>query len=152
MAWFPWCHEGYTIQEADHWINVRVPSIWDSRKGCEFVITDHENRILGSCCLEQMDLLQKSAGLGYWVRKAETRKGIATKACLLLLDYGFSVLDLRYVDVVVSINNLASRGVAKKLPYERVWKVHDGFQVGKMVSDAWVYRISKPSFELSKSF
>lgn len=145
--WLPWCHDEYSIEDSKSWITEMVPEIWRSKKGAEFVIVDSDNhKIIGGCCLEQIDVLKREANIGYWVRTSETKKGIATFACHFLIEFGFHRLQLEKIKIIPSIENTASRKVAEKLPYESVELVTDGFQIREHISDALVYTVSRNSF------
>lgn len=150
--WLPWCDDNYSKTDTIHWIQTKVPLIWASKKGCEFVIVNSKNnKILGGCCLEQIDLIQKEASLAYWVRTSETHKGVAVNACRFLLKYGFETLGLKSIRVIPSAENIASIKVAEKLPYEHLQIVPNGFQIRDTISDALVYNITRDSY-YNKSF
>lgn len=145
--WLPWCHEAYSIEDTKQWINQIVPEIWESKRGCEFVIVEAgSNKVLGGCCLEQINWIKKEANIGYWVRTSETKKGIATYACHFLLHFGFSTLNLEIIKVIPSAENEASKKVAEKLPYEAMEVVKNGFKIRDNISDAVVYSITRKSF------
>lgn len=146
-VWLPWCHDGYSIKETELWVNQTVPRIWDSKKGCEFIIVNPKSqKVLGGCCLEQLNLDKKEASIGYWIRTSETGKGIATRACFFLIKYGIEELGLNLIKVIPSAENIPSQRVADKLPYQEIKKVKDGFEIRGKVSDALVYKITKASY------
>lgn len=55
------------------------------------------------------------ANLGYWVRASRVRQGVATAAAALLARFGFDELRLARLEIVVRLDNAASRRVAEKL-------------------------------------
>lgn len=151
--WLPWCHDNYTKVDAEKWITELVPTIWQSKKGCEFIIVNNsKNKIAGGCCLEQIDWNKKEANVGYWIRTSETRQGLATKACYFLLHYGFQKLGLEQINVIPSVENIASVKVAEKLPFEKRVMVKNGFKIRNQISDALVFTITKKSLTKEKSY
>ena len=145
--WLPWCSEQYTIRDTKEWIKELVPKIWESKKGCEFIIVNLEKKkVIGGCCLEQIDEMNKEASIGYWIRTSESNKGLATIASKFLLKYGFEELKLNSIKVIPSEENKASIRVAQKLPYSEVKKVKDGFKIRNKVSNALIYTITKKSY------
>ena len=149
--WLPWCHDNYSIDETKKWIKEIVPKIWESKKGCEFIIVNlKSNRIVGGCCLEQIDTIKKEANIGYWVRISETKKGIATQACNFLIQFGLEELELNAIKVIPSTENEASRRVAEKLPYHEIVEIKNGFQIRGKNSNALVYLITKESYKNRK--
>ena len=82
--WMPWCHDGYSIEESQQWVGSRAQA-WQEGTGYDFTIINADNGLfLGGCGLNHLDLDNKRANLGYWVRSTQTGNGVATKATLLL--------------------------------------------------------------------
>ena len=112
----PWCHQDYSIEEARAWIKKMIPRFWAQRSEYHFVITDAiTGSVLGGCGLDEVNWVNQTANLGYWVRTSRTRQGIATAASRLLARFGFEQLRLKRIDVVTSIENVASARVIEKL-------------------------------------
>ena len=145
--WLPWCNEDYSYEDTENWIKKIVPQRWESKTGCEFIIVNSDDRVLGACCLERLNLAEKKADIGYWVRTSETGKGIATSACKFLLNFGFASLGLEKIHVIPSINNKGSKKVGEKLPFESSLIVKDGFKIRENISDAIVYTITRASYK-----
>jgi RimJ/RimL family protein N-acetyltransferase len=57
----------------------------------------------------------ETANVGYWVRTSETGQGIATAAVQLITRFGFEDLGLRRLELLIGVDNLASRRVAEKV-------------------------------------
>ena len=112
----PWLHPEYSIEETRMWIEKTVPKLWEQQREYHFVITEvATGSILGACGLDQVNWVNQTANLGYWVRTSRTRQGIATAASRLLARFGFEKLELKRIDVVTSIDNIPSARVAEKL-------------------------------------
>lgn len=56
-----------------------------------------------------------TANVGYWVRTGQTGQGIATAAVRLVARFGFEDLGLRRLELLVAVDNRASRRVAEKV-------------------------------------
>jgi ribosomal-protein-serine acetyltransferase len=63
--------------------------------------------------------MDKCANLGYWVRTGYTGRGVATTATLLLAKWGFEVLELKRIEIVVAVGNDRSLRVAEKVGAKR---------------------------------
>jgi RimJ/RimL family protein N-acetyltransferase len=109
----PWCHPKYSIEETRSWLALQVPA-FQQRTTFEFAIIDDDGTYLGGCGLNQIDALNRRANLGYWVRTKATGKGVATEAVRLTRDWGFAHTDLVRLEVLIAVDNLASRRVAEK--------------------------------------
>jgi ribosomal-protein-serine acetyltransferase len=56
-----------------------------------------------------------TANVGYWVRTAQTGQGIATAAVRLVAQFGFEDLGLLRLELLIAVDNPASRRVAEKV-------------------------------------
>jgi ribosomal-protein-serine acetyltransferase len=113
--WMDWCHADYSMEEAANWVNSCVAA-WSNGTEYEFAIIDANNGMfLGGCGLNRIDLQNKWANLGYWVRSSQTRRGVATSATLLVARFGFPEVKLNRVEIVVAAGNTASLRVAEKV-------------------------------------
>jgi len=57
---------------------------------------------------------RKRVNLGYWVRTDRTGQGVAVAATRLLAKWGFGVLKLNRIEIVVAVDNARSLRVAEK--------------------------------------
>ena len=110
-----WCHEGYTLEEAaEHaggWDRA-----WEAGSAYYFAVCDEATgRHQGSCGLCPIEREHATAGLGFWVRTPATGRGVATAAARLVAEAGFEHLRLNRVELLIAVDNAASRRVAKKL-------------------------------------
>lgn len=112
--WLPWCHPGYSLEEAREWASSRRDA-WNAGIDYSFVIMEaRSGRFLGGVGLNQINTLNRFANLGYWVRVGETGRGVATAATRLTARFGFEALGLVRVEILAAVDNHASRRVAAK--------------------------------------
>lgn len=138
----PWLHQEYSIEETRMWIEKTVPKLWEQQSEYHFVITEVETgSVLGECGLDQVNWVDQTANLGYWVRTSRTRQGIATAASRLLARFGFEKLQLKRIDVVTSIDNIPSARVAEKLNPSEKKSVKDSSSTEGVTSDTIVFSL-----------
>ncbi|MEJ2552119.1 MAG: GNAT family protein [Anaerolineales bacterium] len=114
MPWMDWCSPDYSIDDTLERLET-LPRIWDDGEAYDFAMVDADRgQLLGLCALSQIVQRHRFANLGYWVRSDRTGKGIATEAAQLLTRFGFRVVGLQRVEIVVGVENWASRRVAEK--------------------------------------
>ena len=113
--WIPWCHSEYTLQEAQQWIAVCVQTLAEKSAFNFGVFSAEGTELLGGGGLNQFNKLHNFCNLGYWVRESKQRQGIATRVVQALADFGFSVLGLTRIEIVVAEGNEPSNGVARKV-------------------------------------
>jgi ribosomal-protein-serine acetyltransferase len=76
---------------------------------------------VGATGLNQLDVLNRRANLGYWLHTARTGRGYATRSVRLVARWAVVELGLHRLDIVMAVGNHASRAVA-----ERVGAYHEG--------------------------
>jgi RimJ/RimL family protein N-acetyltransferase len=111
--WMPWCHPGYCRQDAVTWVESR-PNAWERNEEKGFVIVNSDGRLLGTCGIHHIDLRNQFGEIGYWVRSSATRQGVATEAVRRACQWAFEEGDLHRIEIVVSVENIASQRVAEK--------------------------------------
>ena len=117
--WLPFAHEDYSIRESRDWIKKR-PGEWKKGISYDFAIFDAVDRLyLGGCGLNNIDKMNRRANLGYWVRTDRTGQGIAVAATMLLAKWGFEVLKLNRIEILVAVENQRSLRVAEKVGAKR---------------------------------
>jgi RimJ/RimL family protein N-acetyltransferase len=116
-----WCHAGYTIDEATEYA-AWWDQAWDRGRAYYFAVTDETTgRYAGSCGLCPVEAEHATAGLGFWVRTSDTGRGVATTAARLVAGAAFEHLSLNRIELLIAVDNAASRRVAEKLG-----AVHEG--------------------------
>lgn len=114
LPWMPWCHEGYSRDEAREWVAAREAA-WNAEQEFDFIIEDAETgQYLGMCGFNRIDKHRRCANLGYWVRSSRTGRGVAPAAVRLLVRFGFEDLDLERIELTVAVENTRSLAVARK--------------------------------------
>ena len=110
-----WCHQGYSLAEAAEYASWWEQA-WERGSAYYFAVTDEATgRYLGSCGLCPVESEHATAGLGFWVRTSETGRGVATIAARLVAAAGFAHLGLNRIELLIAVDNAASRRVAEKL-------------------------------------
>jgi RimJ/RimL family protein N-acetyltransferase len=79
---------------------------------CSWVICT-DDAPLGHLSLYEVDQVASSSGIGYWVAAAARGQGLATRAVRLAVDWGYSTLGLRRIELFHAVDNPASCAVAR---------------------------------------
>lgn len=94
MPWMFWCNTDIVLPDIENWVESR-PGAWLDDTAYEFAVIDpHQGSFIGNCGLVHVDLQNRMAELGYWIRTSQTHKGFATHASKLALNFAFDVLHL----------------------------------------------------------
>src|SRR6185436_14518023 len=112
--WMPWAHEDYTLAEAEAWVALQTKA-FPAGEMFEFVIVDGAGRFLGGCGINQIDDDNRRANVGYWVRTPAARRGVATAAVREAVAWARASTELKRLEILVAIGNVASLRVAERV-------------------------------------
>ncbi len=141
--WLPWCRPGYTMDEAVGWLR-HCRQSWATGSEFNFAIVDSAGALLGGCGLNRLDGPHRTANLGYWVRSSALGMGVATQAVGKLVSFAFGNTDLRRLEIVASVANIASCRVAEKSGAIREGIARSRLVVHGVSHDAAIYSFVKP--------
>lgn len=117
--WLPFAHEGYTLKETKDWLK-RLPDGWRLGMAYNFAICDAvTGEMIGGCGINSINDENLYANLGYWVRSDRAGQGVAPAAARLLAKWGFKVLHLKRLEIVVAVENARSLRAAEKAGAKR---------------------------------
>ena len=140
QPWMPWCHPGYSIDEARQWVESK-PGEWESGETKDFVITDDHGRFLGGVGLNAFNSMHRYANLGYWLRDSARGQGAATQAVRLLADWAFRETDTDRLEIVAAVGNVASQRVAERAGATREGLLRQVLLLNGQRHDAAVFSI-----------
>lgn len=105
----PWATAAHDEAAALSWIRgERQPD------EVRYLIVGEDGEVAGGCGLNRFDQVNRRANLGYWLRTDRTGRGWATRATVLLARHGLTRLGLERVEVLMAVENEASRRVAER--------------------------------------
>jgi ribosomal-protein-serine acetyltransferase len=105
----PWATADHNEAAALEWIHSeREPD------EVQYLIVGDDGEIAGGCGLNLFNQVNRYANLGYWLRSDRTGRGWATRATVLLARHGLTRLGLERVEIMMAVENEASRRVAER--------------------------------------
>jgi ribosomal-protein-serine acetyltransferase len=114
--WMPWATVDYDVAAHHEWVTgSRL------RGDRPLLICEGDGTVVGATGINQVDVFNRRANLGYWVHSARTGRGYATRATRLVARWAVVELGLHRLDICMAVGNHASRAVA-----ERVGAYHEG--------------------------
>jgi RimJ/RimL family protein N-acetyltransferase len=140
--WMPWAHPNYSIQESRSWLQAQVQAR-EARTAFEFAIIAADGRYLGGCGLNQIDVMNRRANLGYWVRSAAAGRGVATAAVRQLHQWADDHTDLVRLEILVAIGNAASQRVAEKSGARREGVLVNRLRLHEQAHDAVMFSLTR---------
>jgi RimJ/RimL family protein N-acetyltransferase len=115
---------------------------WETDEAYSFAIVHAETgRFLGGVGINRIDRPSRVGNLGYWVRMDATGQGVATTAARVAAGIGFDDLGLRRIELLVPVENAASRRVAEKIGAVQEGLLRRRLRVDETVYDAVLYAL-----------
>ncbi len=105
----PWATAEHDVAAALSWIRGE-----HQPDEVRYLIVGEDGEVAGGCGLNRFDEVNRRANLGYWLRADRTGLGWATRATVLLARHGLTRLGLERVEILMSVENEASRRVAER--------------------------------------
>ncbi|HEX5613688.1 MAG TPA: GNAT family N-acetyltransferase [Acidimicrobiia bacterium] len=137
-AYMPWASDAYDVESARQWIASVAAG---AEHGFLVFEVDDPRTVVGSCGLNQLDPLNLSANLGYWIRTANTGRGLATRATRLVARFGHDDLGLHCIRISASVENVASCRVAERAGGRLDGTVRGRLLLGGRHHDARLYTL-----------
>lgn len=142
-----WCKPDYDITHARNFISHSIAD-WNTGKEYSFAILDSGNKsLLGSVGLNLINRAHNFASVGYWIRTGRTRSGAGSAAVRLAAAYGIEKLYFNRLELIISMENVASRRVAEKAGAHFVGVLRNRLILGGKVHDAALYSFASQDFD-----
>ena len=110
------------------------------KKGYRFVVVlKQTDNVIGAAGLENINLKNKNAEIGYWLGRRYWGKGLMGETVKLILKFGFEQLKLHRIYGVVFEENIASQKVLKKSGFKFEGKLRDEFFRDKKWYNGLIY-------------
>lgn len=115
--WTPWIDNVKTAEDSKAFIH---HSLEQFSKGESLTTGIWKDGVLvGVISFDRISQVNRSAMIGYWIGAKYQRKGLMTRACEALVDYGFKELKLNRIEIWAATENLRSLAIPIKLGFTR---------------------------------
>ncbi|MEI7735309.1 MAG: GNAT family protein [Ferruginibacter sp.] len=140
-TWLPWVDNMRTIEIFESYIRkTKEETIAGTDFG--FVIFEDE-RIAGRIGIHNIDHQTKTGAIGYWLGKEFENRGIITKACNAIIEFGFTQLALDRIEIKCATENYKSKAVPERLGFIQESILPQAEFVNDKILDLYVYALSK---------
>jgi ribosomal-protein-alanine N-acetyltransferase len=130
----------YTLADAEFFINLKINE--DKVANLPIVIN---NEVCGVIGIDNLNEVDETPLIGYWLSEQYWGRGIATEAVKLFAGYAFKNLELTGLNAEVSGINPASMRVLEKAGFVEIAVLKDGFVKRDGFFDKHVYTLSLAS-------
>ena len=142
--WMPWAVDDYSIDHCNLWIQKSLSEF--AADGRFNTIIFYQSKPAGAIGFHNLDTVNRSAEIGYWVGAEFEGRGIITRCCRAVIDHLFETVGVNRVQINCNVENVKSRAVPERLGFKlegtlrQVEFVHDRYgdwAVYGMLRDEW---------------
>jgi RimJ/RimL family protein N-acetyltransferase len=108
----------YTLEDARAWIAATDVKREHGSELQLVIVRPDEDRVVGGVALRLRAEPEPHGDIGYWVAAGARRLGVGSRAVRLLAQHGLHALGLRWIEIVASPQNEASRRLALSAGFE----------------------------------
>lgn len=112
--WLPWVDKTITVEDSKQFIQDAL----NNKNAIHFGIW-YEGNFVGVIGYHYIDKANKKGQIGYWLDETTQKKGIMTKACRLVIAYGFEELNLNRVEISCATGNEKSCAIPERLGFQQ---------------------------------
>ena len=142
--WLPWCHQNYSIEESREFVASREAAAQgDEHYSFAVFSKQNDRQLLGGVGLNFINRVHQFGNLGYWVRTNAAGQGVATRATRLAARFGFEQLGLQRIEIVASVDNVASQRVAERVGAVREGVLRKRLLIGGEPQDAVMFSLMR---------
>ncbi len=143
--WLPWVDNMRTIENFEAYI---CKSKKEKEAGTDFgYVISFNNNIAGRIGIHNIDHQNKTASIGYWLGKEFEKKGIITKCCEAMIDFGFTELDLNRIEIKCAAENFKSWAVPERLNFKQEGILKQAEFINNKILDLYVYAVLKDEWQ-----
>lgn len=137
------------MQEGELIRNFIVGSTQRNKNGFEyaFVIIDN-NKIVGRIGIYKIDQQNKIGQIDYWIAESIQGRGIISKSCKGLIDYSFTQLQLKRIEIKCGADNTMSQKIPERSGFKYKATIRQGKWVKNRFIDLKLYSLLKEEWIL----
>ena len=142
--WMPWAVDDYSTEMANEFIARSLKAFADEGRFEALMLLD--DKIVGCIGFHNLDKVNRSAHIGYWITGVHEGKGIVTRCCEALIAYLFETLELNRVQINCNVENHRSRDIPERAGFKlegiqrQIEFLHDRFgdwAIYAMLREEW---------------
>lgn len=115
-TWMNWAVKDYSADTAKGFIERTLKSYGEDGRFEACIVFDES--IIGTIGFHGLDIVNRSAYVGYWIAKEHEGKGIITKSCRAIIDHLFNDRELNRVVITCNVENVRSRAIPERVGFQ----------------------------------
>lgn len=142
----PWVDNMQTVENFRQYLK-NCERLYLEKKEVSFIILLNENPV-GRIGLHHLNLQNKIGSIGYWLDKKVEGKGIITRSCIKLIDFGFQNLNLNRIEIKASVKNFKSQAIPNRLNFKKEGILRQAELVNNEFIDLFIYSLLKNEWKI----
>lgn len=115
--WMPWVDGTRSVLDSQNFINKETERYINGKAmACGIW---YKGKLCGTCGFVKIDYDHLGVEIGYWLAESHQGKGIVTRACQGLINFGFQTFRILRVEIRCLSGNLKSQVIPEKLGFKR---------------------------------
>lgn len=115
--WLPWLDSNVSVKDNEEFIR-HSHERFSKKEGVTAGIW-YKGALAGVISYVSLDMANRSGVIGYWLAAGHQGKGLATRACAAMIDYGCLDLGLNRIVIRAATDNRKSQAVPLRLGFTR---------------------------------
>ncbi len=143
--WLPWVDQMHTVANFAYYISETKRRAAEKTDFGYAIIID--KNIAGRIGLHHINQQNKIGEIGYWLADGLQGRGIITKCCSAIINYGFTQLGLNRIEIKCAIGNNKSRAIAEKLQFKQEGILKQAESLNGKFIDLYLYAMLKDKWK-----
>lgn len=143
--WLPWVDYMLAVKNASNYIaDCKRRAI--AKTDFAYAIM-YEGKMVGRIGIHHINLQNKIGEIGYWLADGLQGKGIVTKCCTAIINFGFTELGLNRIEIKCGIGNIKSSAIAEKLRFNQEGILQQAEWLNGKFIDLYLYSMLKEDWK-----
>ena len=145
QKWMPWAAGTYDLRSAKMFVQRNLNGLADT--GAFAMLIRYDGEVAGSIGFHDLNTVDRTAHIGYWISKDFEGRGIMTRCCRVLIDHLFDDLDLNRVQINCNVENTRSRAIPERLGFKFEGIQHQAEWLNDRFRDWAIYALLKADWK-----
>jgi len=142
--WMKWIDKVESVQDSIANVELNIEE-WELKTDLHLGIF-REGLIVGMISLHNIDYLNHSAYIGYWLDEDNVGKGIMTDSVRALIEYGYAELELNRIEIRAGVQNVRSRAIPERLGFLYEGTIREAEYVNEQFIDLAIYGLLRSEY------
>ena len=147
VQWLSWVDGMQTVEHFEDYI-CRCRQRYNEKLEVPLAIVVN-GELAGRIGLNYFDI-NNAAAIGYWLGKKFEGRGVITKACQAIIDYGFTERNLNRIEIKCAAGNVRSQAVPERLGFTKEGLLRQAELLKTGYVDLYIYSLLRQEWETKK--